>query len=247
MEADSLVLTFIAIAIGSLLKGITGLGLPVVALPVLSYFVGLPHAIGVLIMPILITNLHQSIQTGAALRDVTFLWPAILTGALGLGAGTWFLTVTSPDKLNVGLGLMLIFYICLRVFNPQFSLSPRTAARMSPSVGFLGGFAQGATGLCAAVIVPFVQSIRLERVAIIFTISTIFLIFAVIQFLALLSAGLLRTSYILEGVLALVPVAIFMPLGTWVGRRISREAFDRVFLVILAAIAVGLITNPHPG
>lgn len=236
-------LVFTAIAFGSLLKGITGLGLPVVALPVLSYFLGLPHAIGVLAIPIFITNLHQSIQTRAAWREVTFLWPGLPGGIVGLLVGVWFLTIMSPERLSLGIGIMLIIYISLKVFSPSFAFSQPTAYRLSPLAGFLGGFAQGATGLCAAVIVPFIQSINISRTAIIFTISTVFLIFSVVQMSALAYTGLLELRYILEGFLAMLPVVIFMPLGNWLGKRISRTVFDRVFLVVLGVIAIGLIQH----
>ena len=234
-------MVFAAIAIGAFLKGITGLGLPVVALPVLSYLLGLPHAISVLMLPILLTNLHQTVQTRAGWREATFLWTGLLTGAAGLGVGTWILNVIDPNKLNIGLGLMLFLYIGLRIFSPQFVLTDKTASRLAPVAGFLGGVAQGSTGLCAAVIVPFLQSTGMSRTAIIFTISTVFLIFSVVQFFAFLIAGLIKASFLIEGLLALVPVMLFMPLGGWLSPKLPKKTFDRVFLVVLAVVAIGLI------
>ncbi|WP_411032821.1 sulfite exporter TauE/SafE family protein [Shinella sp. BYT-45] len=234
-------MVFVAIAIGAFLKGITGLGLPVVALPVLSYLLGLPHAISVLMLPILLTNLHQSVQTRTAWREATFLWPGLVTGAVGLSVGTWILNVIDPNKLNIGLGLMLFVYIGLRIFSPQFALADRSASRLAPLAGFLGGFAQGSTGLCAAVIVPFLQSTRMSRTAIVFTISSVFLIFSIVQFVTFLIAGLIKSSFLVEGVLALIPVMLFMPLGGWISPRLPKKIFDRVFLVVLAVVAIGLI------
>lgn len=241
MEPVSTAMVFVAIAIGAFLKGITGLGLPVVALPVLSYFLGLPHAISVLMLPILITNLHQSVQTRDAWREAEFLWPGLLTGAVGLSAGTWILNVMDPNRLNLGLGLMLFLYIGLRLFSPQFAFADKTAGRFAPLAGFLGGFAQGSTGLCAAVIVPFLQSTRMSRTAIVFTISTVFLIFSIFQFVTFLVAGLIKPSFLVESALALIPVAIFMPLGGWLSPRLPKKIFDRIFLVVLTVVATGLI------
>lgn len=241
MEATSLALVFAALAVGSLLKGITGAGLPIVATPVLTYFLGLPHAIAVLMIPIMATNLHQAMTTSDGLHEVRFLWPAIPAGALGLGIGTWFLASTPPEKLNIGLGSMLLVYIAIKLFKPNAALKRSLSTILSPFVGLAAGFAQGATGLSAAVIIPFVQSVNVSRQATIFTISAIFMIFAVIQFFSLIYIGLITWRYILEGLLALIPVALFMPFGSWLGKRLSREAFDKIFLVILAVIAVGLI------
>ncbi|EKF40756.1 sulfite exporter TauE/SafE family protein [Nitratireductor indicus] len=241
MNLVSIAIAFCAIAVGSLVKGITGLGLPVVAVPVLSYFLNLPHAVGVLIIPILVTNALQAYQTRHAVRNVPFLWPMLLLGVPGLAGGTWVLTVVAAEKLNLGLGLMLFFYIGLRVFSPQFSIKPKPALRLSPFVGLAAGFVQGAAGLCAAVFVPFVHAMKLEREAMLFTVSMVFLVFAMVQAVSLTVAGLFQPVYFVEGLLALIPVALFMPLGSWLGKRLSRQVFDRVFLVVLALIGAGLI------
>lgn len=241
MNLASVAISLLAIAVGSLVKGATGLGLPVVAVPVMSYFFGLPHAIGILIIPIIATNLHQVVQTRAEARYVGFLWPVLGFGTVGIAFGTWLLTVLSPERLNGVLGGMLLFYIGMRVFTPHFALSERTGRRLAVPVGLLAGTAQGATGLCAAVFVPFVHSLGLTRTAMIFCVSTVFLIYAVVQFVSLLLIGQLSASHLVEGALAMLPVAVFMPLGTWIGRRLSRQVFDRVFLAILTLIALSLI------
>lgn len=194
--------------------------------------IGLPRA-----MPYFFASLNIRSRSPSPV----FLWTGLLTGAAGLGVGTWILNVIDPNKLNIGLGLMLFLYIGLRVFSPQFALADRTASRLAPVVGFLGGIAQGSTGLCAAVIVPFLQSTRMSRTAIIFTISTVFLIFSIVQFFAFLIAGLIEASFLVEGVLALIPVMLFMPLGGWLSPRLPKKTFDRVFLVVLAVVAIGLI------
>ena len=127
------------------------------------------------------------------------------------------------------------------MFSPQFSIKPKPALRLSPFVGLAAGFVQGAAGLCAAVFVPFVHAMKLEREAMLFTVSMVFLVFAMVQAVSLTVAGLFQPVYFVEGLLALIPVALFMPLGSWLGKRLSRQVFDRVFLVVLALIGAGLI------
>lgn len=243
MNLASVAISFFAIAAGSLVKGATGLGLPVVAVPVMSSFFGLPHAIGVLIIPIIATNFHQVVQTRAEARHVGFLWPVLGFGMVGIAFGTWLLTLLSAARLNGALGVMLLFYIGMRIFTPHFRLSERAGRRLAVPVGLLAGTAQGATGLCAAVFVPFAHSLGLTRAAMIFSVSTVFLVYALMQFVSLLLIGQMSAAHLMEGVLAMLPVAVFMPLGTWLGRRMSRTVFDRVFLAILAVMAVSLIRN----
>jgi uncharacterized protein len=237
----SISLIFFAIGIGSLVKGITGLGLPVIALPVLTFFLGLPHAIGVLLVPIMVTNLIQAVQMRAAWGEVRFLRLMLVAAAPGIALGTWVLVVLSAEMLMLGLAAVLFIYIGVRVLSPQVVIRHATAVTLAPFVGLLMGFVQGATGLCAAVFVPFLHAIGLERAPMILIVSLAFLVLSVVQLIALVTAGLFQPVYLLEGALALVPVALFMPLGNRLGRRLPRAVFDRIFLVVLGIIGVGLV------
>lgn len=243
MNAVSIGIAFAAISVGSLIKGITGLGLPIVAMPVLGYLLGVPHAIGILVIPIIATNLLQVVQMRAEMRRNPFLWPLLGCGMIGIGIGTWLLTVLSAERINLFLGLSLLFYIAMRILAPQLALSRRAGWMLAPPVGLLAGIAQGATGLCAAVFVPYIHSLGLSRPALIFSVSLGFLFFALIQLTTLLAIGLIEPRHLLEGVGALVPVAIFMPAGAWLARRMPRKVFDAVFLCVMAAVAVGLIRS----
>ena len=241
MSALSIALIFFAIGVGSLVKGITGLGLPVIALPVLTFFLGLPHAIGVLLVPIMVTNLIQAVQMRSAWREVRFLRPMLAMSVPGVAAGTWVLVVLSAEMLMLGLAAVLFIYIGVRALSPQTTIRRETAATLAPFVGLMTGFAQGATGLCAAVFVPFLHAIGLDRRPMVLIVSVVFLVLSVVQLTALVIAGLFQPVYLLEGALALIPVALFMPLGNRLGKHLPRAVFDRIFLVVLGVIGAGLV------
>ena len=47
--------------------------------------------------------------------------------------------------------------------------------------------------------------------------------------------------WLLQGLLALVPILIFMPLGQWISGKLSRTAFDRMILAFLGIIGLKLV------
>jgi len=124
---------------------------------------------------------------------------------------------------------------------PNFVIPPTIFRRYAPVTGFLGGLAQGTTGLCGAVVAPYIQCGPISREAKIFSISTVFLTFSVIQLITLFSLDLYKPSYFLEGVLAFIPAAIFMTVGTWLRTRFSVRFYDRALLFVLTLVAIGLI------
>lgn len=53
---------FGGIVLGGLVKGTLGVGLPLVVLPLLSLLLPAPKAMGLLVMPVLLSNLWQAIE-----------------------------------------------------------------------------------------------------------------------------------------------------------------------------------------
>jgi len=241
MSVQVLMLVSFALGVGAVVKGATGLGLPVVAMPVLASFLGVPHAIGILTIPIIVTNIWQVWQLRESRHRTPFLIPMLAAGTIGIIAGTFLLKVLPASWSSLFLGLILTAYIALRVGRPSFVLSAQTGRRVASPVGFVAGAVQGATGLSSPVGVPFIHSMRLPRDELVFSVSAMFLAFSVVQVVAMLYAGLYETRFVIEGLLALVPVTLLMPVGNWLGRILSPGLFDKLFITILAVIAGNLI------
>lgn len=55
-------LTLAALLLGGTTKGALGVGLPLVAIPILSLGMPAPQAIALLVMPVLLSNILQALQ-----------------------------------------------------------------------------------------------------------------------------------------------------------------------------------------
>lgn len=241
IDWQSLAVMALAIGAGAFVKGVTGAGLPVVAVPVLATFFGVPKSIAVMVVPVLLSNAWQIVEYRGARAQAGFL-PWMLAAAVpGIVIGTWLLAELPERQLAKVLGAIVVCYIALQLIHPSFSLSGPIVRRLTPVAGFLAGALQGATGISAPVSVTFLHALRLSREAYIFALSSLFLIFSTTQIPALSYAGILTRQVFLEGLMAIVPAAAMLPLGSYVGRRIRREVFDRIVLALLATIALRLL------
>ena len=147
-----------------------------------------------------------------------------------------------PERVLVlALGLILLAYVVLRVVRPQWSLGPDLARHLGPLAGFGGGTLQGATGISAPIGVTFIHAMNLERRTHVFAVSAMFLTFSVVQLPSLWLAGVMRPEWTLQGLLALGPILLFMPLGQWASSKLSRKAFDQMILVFLGVIGVKMV------
>lgn len=238
-HAGSLALIFVALGVGSFAKGVTGIGLPLFAVPLLANFIGVERAVVIMVIPSLVSNLWLVWVHRRAAPPLAATRTFLAFGVLGGLAGTWLLAEASARALTLMLALWLGIYLVIMVVKPGFRLrNPRTAAL---PWGFLAGSVQGATGMSAPVIAPFLSGMGLVKEAFVFCIALAFSLFSVAQVVAMAHFGLFAPDRVLQGLAALVPVAIFLPAGIRVARRLSAAAFGRFLFAILLLLELRLL------
>lgn len=243
LEPTAFVAILIALSLGGILKGATGAGVPVIAVPVIAAFVDVRFAVLVMIVPNIITNIRQLWGFRDDRLEGSFAVKYAVAGAVGALIGTGFLVVLPDEALSAMLAAIVFAYIGLRLARPSFRVSMETAIRFVIPVGIFGGLFQGAAGISAPVSVTFLNAIRLDRKPFIFTISAFFVGMGAVQLPATLIAGLMTLPILGLSVLALIPVFASMPLGDWLGRKASPQVFDRVILVFLTLLALRLASQ----
>ncbi|MCR6670851.1 sulfite exporter TauE/SafE family protein [Devosia ginsengisoli] len=243
MDVTAALIMTAALAAGAVVKGATGMGLPLIALPVLTAAFGLQHAVGLMTIPLIVTNIWQVWRFRKEARSdrLAFMPLFLVGGAVGIGIGTWALTTLPERVLVLVLGLLLLAYVGLRLMAPTWSLGPDLARRLGPPAGLGAGILQGATGISSPIGVTFIHAMKLEREAHVFAVSAMFLLFSVVQLPALWAAGIMQPEWLLQGLLALIPILLFMPVGQWISSKLSRKAFDRMILIFLAVIGLTMV------
>lgn len=243
MDPQILVFLTLALAAGAITKGATGMGLPLIALPLLTATVGLQQAISIMLVPVVVTNAYQvwAYRGARALPGLAFLPGFLIGGTVGIVLGTWALGALPERALEIGLGVMLLTYVALRLARPEFTFSTTFARRVGPAIGLAAGTLQGATGIAAPIGVTFIHALGLERRTTVFAVSAMFLGFAAVQYPAIILAGIYQLEWFWLGLFACGPIVIFMPLGEWLGRRASPRLFARLILLFLFFAGLGMI------
>ncbi|MBU2868213.1 sulfite exporter TauE/SafE family protein [Pacificibacter marinus] len=237
----ALIAVAIAMTLGGILKGATGAGLPVIAVPVLASIYDVRVAVAVMVVPNLISNLRQVWKFRKAPVDPVFVKILAVVGALGVGLGTFVLAKIEPVYVQFVMIVIIVVYIGLRLSKLDLRITKTKARRWVASVGIIGGVLQGAVGISAPVAVTFLNAIRLDRPAFILTVSTFFAAMCVVQLPMQISFGIMTFHTALIGLLALIPLTFAMPIGEWIGSKFSARVFDRVILFFLASLAVKLL------
>lgn len=230
-----------AFALGGILKGATGFGAPLLAVPLLALMFDLPFAITIFAIPNIVTNLWQSWAFRKHHLPLNFVVSFVAAGGLGAGLGTYILARTPTEALTLVLACTMLAYIVFRLLRPSWKLGLKVATFLSFPLGLIAGLLQGAAGLSAPVSVTFLNSMHLERNQFISTISMFFIGLGFVQVPMLVDYGYLNLTNTLLGFSALVPLIAGMPLGAMLAKRISRERFNQALLVILTVLSMKLL------
>ena len=231
----------VALGIGGFVKGATGLGAPLVAVPIVAAFYDVTMGILMMVVPNIVMNAKQVWTYRANINPAQIAILMSVASIPGMLVGTRMLTSVSQDVLLTGLGLFLVAYLGLKLADPRFSISERVAVKSSVPVGFIGGIMQSLVGTSGPLALLFLGSQNLARPMFIGTISAFFLANSIIQAPALWWEGLLTLQWIGISGLALIPVWLCLPLGNRASQSLSPEAFNRWVLLLLAVLAARLL------
>jgi uncharacterized membrane protein YfcA len=241
MSIEALFFMMIAFIFGGLLKGATGAGAPILAVPAMALFFDVQFAVAAFVIPNILTNLWQAWQMRHDLPCRRLVWPFALSGMLGALGGSVALAYVHLDILTLGIASVMLLYIGFRYVNPRWKLSMLMGVKLAVPAGLIGGFLQGASGVSAPVSITFLSAMHLARKAFIATISIFFLMMGAVQVPSLIYLGILTSERALFSCVALIPLFAFMPVGAMLARFLSPERFNQMLLALLFLLAMRLI------
>ena len=241
IDLQTLIVVGLTFAVGGILKGATGVGAPLIAVPVMTSFVDIRFAVAVFVIPNLVTNLIQSIIYRRALANRLFLYVLCLSAGLGAFFGSLILYRATGGVLEMVMAGLVLFYVGFRLYKPNWQLSMPIAHKLNIPIGFLAGFLQGAFGISAPATLTFLSAIKFERAEFIIIVSVFFMTMSAIQLPTLYYLGLMKAEHLIVGLLAIIPLMGFMPVGAFFLRHATPKLFDKVILIILVGVAIQLL------
>jgi uncharacterized membrane protein YfcA len=238
------VIIAVVFVLAGMVKGVTGMGLPTVAIGALGAIMPPVAAASLLIVPSLVTNIWQ-LFTGPNLAGLSArLWPMILGIVIGTIAGSGPLTRTDTQWTTVALGVVLMLYAGFTLLARPLSISARVEPWLSPLVGLLTGLVTGGTGVFVIPAVPYLQALKLDKNDLIQALGLSFTVSTVALAIGLQSGGAFQLRSVLGSVLAVFPALLGMELGQRIRQRIRTAIFRQWFLVCLALLGLDLALRP---
>ena len=229
-----------AFLLAGFIKGVIGLGLPTVSMGLLAVAMPPSHALAIVIVPAVVTNIWQTF-VGPYLRDIVRrLWPLMAGTATGIWLNAGMLTGPYARYGTIVLGALLVIYAVIGLRKFSFSIATRDEKWMGGLVGLITGAISAATGVQVIPSMPFMQAIGMEKDELVqafgvyFTVATVGLAFN------LTSEGLLNAATALPGAIAMATAFTGMFVGQALRSRMQPDTFRRWFLIAMIFLGIYL-------
>ncbi|MDP3253787.1 MAG: sulfite exporter TauE/SafE family protein [Hydrogenophaga sp.] len=231
-------ITGVFVAAGAV-KGISGMGLPTLSIALLGLFMTPVNAAALMLLPSLLTNLAQC--TGPHVRVLANrLWPLWLGLVLATLGSPWAAMGHSGSSARTALGAVLLGYGLWGLARPTLPHPGRWQRPLGALAGVLSGCLTAATGVFVMPLVPYLQSLKLEKAAFIQALGLSFMV-ATLALAARLGTAAWGgdTAVPLAGHAVALPAAF---LGLWLGARLRQRlpalVFQRALYVVFLALGV---------
>jgi uncharacterized membrane protein YfcA len=227
-----------AFIVAGIAKGAIGIGLPPIAIGVMTLALPLGDALAIMTIPTMMTNVFQAFYGGhfvPLLRRFGTMAVASVVGVIGVAV--------TLDKLGTAgmmgwLGLLLVLYASLALFAWR-PVMPRAGEWWAnPLIGVASGAVAGLTGMAAVPFLPYMQSLQISRNELVQGLGIMFLFIMGALVAALVHQNIFNASNMIGGTAALAPTF----LGVWIGQKLrhaaSPETFRKIFLAGMLALGL---------
>lgn len=243
MNFLELLIVALAVILGSLIKGTTGFGLPLTAVPVIAFFVGVQDAVVIMAAPTAVSNLMLVREYRRELRFVQGLPSFVGLGAIGAVAGAWLLPRINDRLLFLLLALLLSSFLAWRFSSANPRWSPRVQKFGRIPVALTCGVSQGATGISGPLVAAWFQGLGVSRERFVASNTVIFLLTGSVQLLTLSATGQWSSQRFYGAALAAVVVIVVLPFGIRIGRSLDAARFDLAVSAVIVACTVSLMVR----
>jgi len=230
----ALVALFAVFVFGGVVKGVTGVGLPLVLVPLTAQFVPIPVAVALLTVPMVATNVTQAMEGGETLAAIRRLLPILAFVVVGLLVGVHLLLSIDRRLLSLILGISFLALAALLLLMPHVRIGDATARWAGPMIGFAAGVLGGMSAMFGPPMIAYLVGRGTDPNSFVKQMAIFAFTASLTMLLALGGSGSMTGRDMLVSALAIIPIQAGMPLGRWLRRRTKPNWFRIAVLVVLA-------------
>jgi uncharacterized membrane protein YfcA len=241
MGTGDLLILVLGLGVAGFAKGTTGMGLPLVATPLLAGVFGPRAAVVIVTIPIFAANSLLLVQGWRRLDVLRGIAPIIIASAIGTALGVNLLALLDQRTFAILISVMVLIFLLRGDRLIGDDPGARRARILGPVVGFVGGVLQGTTSIASPLIGSFFHARKMDRHEYVIVLAAIFELNALIQLVGYALLGLYTPEILAIGLLGLVPTLLALMAGIFFRTRLDQARFRQLIVVLLVLSVANLL------
>jgi len=222
-------------AFAGVLRGFTGFGLALAAVPALTLILPPREVVPCVLLLQVVAGL-QLVPSTRHVVDWVALVPILAGAVVATPIGTAVLAEVPSDPMRMAIGVVLLVAVALLWRTPTFQTRPGLAVRLA--LGVVSGLLNGGTAMAGPPVIAYFLAAS-DRVDVgRASLLMYFFLLSVAGTAAAVFAGLITARTLVLGAMLLPAIVVGNGIGHRLFGRASAEAYRRVALALLAAMAV---------
>lgn len=230
-------------AFAGFVKGAIGFAMPMIMLSAFGSIMPATTALAALILPTLLTNVQQAFRQGP-----TEAWGSVKRFRLHISMVVIFICISAafaqlipPPVMYATLGLPIVGFAFWQLSGRSMVLSVDHSRPFEAITGIIGGLYGGISGIWGPPLIVYLLSVGVDKREQIRVQGVVFLMGAVVLFVAHLVSGVLNAQTLPLSLLLVIPAFIGMMLGFALQDRLDVGQFRRWTQVLLILTGLNLI------
>lgn len=244
MTLELAILVILVFTIATILKGWSGFGTNLVAIPALAIYLGYEYIEAVVIVLTLnfFFNIAMLIESKKFnIKSLERIKVLIIFGVLFHFVGLVLLKGLDTDILKIVAGSLIILTVINKAFSFKFTITNKEKYYIP--VGILSGLFNGMAGLGGLPVLLLLSNSDIEKEEFKSTLVSYFFIMSIISIVSYV-VGDFYTSYILLNIAIVVVFGVLGSMGgVYLSRRVSDKGFQKGMLLILFFMGASMIYN----
>ena len=223
-----------AMACGGFIKGVLGIGTPLLTVPMMALVLPAHHAVVIMAIPVVVANVWQVYDAVQPVATIRRFWPALIALVSGTWVGVKLLSSIDEQTLLLVVGILIIVFAILQGSPRKISIPSNVEKPVGTLMCGGAGIVGGLSSLFGPLLILYLVSLpHLDKNRFVNTISFLYIGAVVPWVVMLIVVGVLDTRLTILSALSIVPVLIGLTAGRAIRRYVKETVFYRLVLVIL--------------
>ncbi len=237
--AGAILVTLVA----GMVKGAIGFAMPLIMISGMSLFLDPLLAVAALILPIVVSNIWQSLRGGFARAGAAVREYAVYIGIVSVSIliSAQFLTSIPSQTLYLVIGVPVTLLCAIQLFGLRLVIPAAVRKPAELIIALIAGVLGGLTGTWGPPTVLYLVAIETPKAKQIVVQGVIYGLGSVMLLAGHLTSGVLNAGNVWLSALLVIPALLGQGLGFRIHDRIDQETFRKATLAVLLIAGLNLI------